>query len=107
MEYVARGVTASTLVNADETLITPRHNNQYRPLRLTLSSRKAHVKQTKRLKTLGSITPFVAADGTCLFIACVIKGAENSEVPVMVPTPNTPNTVFFLFIEYSRLFLIL
>jgi hypothetical protein len=93
--YIGRGAKGRTIFNVDETLISARHGNQYRTLRLTDTLRKAHASQIARLKLLGSVTLFANGDGECIFIAVCIKRKEGSKLKLQIPAPQAINTVRF------------
>ena len=68
------------LFNADETLLSVSGKNEVRLIRVRDGMRKAHQSKEMRLNTVGSMIPFVSANGEVLFIAFVIKAAEGSDV---------------------------
>jgi hypothetical protein len=70
----------SNLFNADEFLLTVSSNKEFKIVKLLDSDRKAHNTRAKRLNTVGSIIPFVGANGDVLFIAICIKGDEGKNV---------------------------
>jgi hypothetical protein len=69
----------ANLFNADETLLTVSSKNEARLVRMTDSLRKAHRTQSMRLNTVGSVLPFVGANGDVPFIAIILKADEGKK----------------------------
>lgn len=78
-------VSERTLAQADETLITLNANGTLSYRRLNSRLRKAGATKLLKLGCIGSLTPFLLANGTPLLHVIVIKTPEGKEVTMNIP----------------------
>lgn len=71
---------AHTVVNVDETLLGVNDSGDVQRLRVSRSGTHRASKKGRKLKTIGSLIAFVAADGTCLLQIFVSRTKINDSV---------------------------
>jgi len=83
--------SGKNLFNADEFLLTVSSKHEFDVLKLIDSDRKAHDTRAQRMGTVGSIVPFVGANGDVPFVGICIKGEEGKTATFNIDAEATIN----------------
>lgn len=78
------------IFNVDETLITV-NEDKLNYKRLALRKRVIGERKKKKESTIGTMCPFVSADGTCWYIYYCFKGVDGKEVKLPTVSNAGPN----------------